>query len=168
MLKRVKKLIIITGLLLALLVVANQALAVDFCINTVNNAIGLSSASDIRVIIARIINIALGFLGIIAVILIIYAGWLWMTAGGEADKIDRAKRILTGAIIGLIIISAILGDLVFSAYKRIYETKDFMTLIKGHGGIIDIYDSLLISSITFYFLIQLTGSSNSSHSIIFP
>ena len=71
-------------------------------------------------------------------------------------------------IIGLIIISAILGDLVFSAYKRIYETKDFMTLIKGHGGIIDIYDSLLISSITFYFLIQLTGSSNSSHSIIFP
>src|SRR3989338_8813523 len=104
MLKRGKKLIIITGLLLALLVVANQALAVDFGINEVNNAIGLSSASDIRVIIARIINIALGFLGIIAVILIIYAGWLWMTAGGEGDKIDRAKRSLTGAIIGLIII----------------------------------------------------------------
>ena len=64
-------------------------------------------------------------------------------------------------IIGLIITGAIIGDMIFSVYKRAYNTKDFMTLIKGHGGIIDIYDSLLVSSITFYVLILLTGLSSS-------
>ena len=74
-------------------------------IDSVETAIGLSR-TDPRIIIARIINIALGFLGIIAVGLIIYAGWLWMTAGGEAQKIEKAKKILIGAVIGLLIILA--------------------------------------------------------------
>lgn len=65
---------------------------------------GLSKAVDIRIIIAQIIRIALGFLGIIAVGLIIYAGWLWLTSAGNEEKIERAKKILQNAVIGLIII----------------------------------------------------------------
>jgi len=65
---------------------------------------GLSNALDIRIIIAKIIRVVLGFLGVIALALIIYAGWLWMTSGGEEEKIEQAKKILTNAVIGLIII----------------------------------------------------------------
>jgi len=65
---------------------------------------GLSNSQDIRIIIAKIIRVILGFLGIIAVFLIMYAGWLWMTSEGNEEKIEQAKRILTNAVIGLIII----------------------------------------------------------------
>lgn len=64
---------------------------------------GLGTA-DPRILIARIINVALGFLGIIAVGFIIYAGFLWMTSQGNPEQIEQAKKILIGAVIGLIII----------------------------------------------------------------
>jgi len=38
--------------------------------------------------------------------LIIYAGFLWMTAGGNPEQVDKAKQWLTNAIIGLAIILA--------------------------------------------------------------
>lgn len=69
----------------------------------VQNETGLGNA-DPRILIANIIRVVLGFLGIVAVVLIMYAGWLWMTAAGEADKIDRAKKVLISAVIGLVII----------------------------------------------------------------
>ena len=56
------------------------------------------------VIVAKIIQIALGFLGIIAIALIIYAGFLWMTSNGNEDRIAQAKTILKNAAIGLVII----------------------------------------------------------------
>jgi len=65
---------------------------------------GLSNAQDIRIIIARIIRVIIGFLGIIAVGLIMYAGWLWMSSEGNEEKIEQAKKTLTNAVIGLIII----------------------------------------------------------------
>ncbi|MBU1783548.1 hypothetical protein KKA77_03115 [Patescibacteria group bacterium] len=58
---------------------------------------------DPRIIVANIIRMIFGFLGIIAVCLILYAGWLYMTAGGEEDKVEKAKKILIGAVIGIII-----------------------------------------------------------------
>ena len=58
---------------------------------------------DIRVIM-RIIQIILGFLGVLAVLIILYGGFVWMTAGGDAKKIEQAKRILVNAAIGLVII----------------------------------------------------------------
>lgn len=82
---------------------ARFALAADFGLDQVSNTINLSQA-DPRVIIARIIQIALTFLGVIALVLVIYAGFLWMTSGGEEEKISRAKKILRDALIGLIII----------------------------------------------------------------
>lgn len=58
---------------------------------------------DPRVIVANIIRVILGFLGIIAVILIMYAGWLYTTSAGNEEKISQAKKILIGAVIGLVI-----------------------------------------------------------------
>jgi hypothetical protein len=51
----------------------------------------------------------LGFLGIIAVILILYGGFKWMTAAGDEGNIDTAKKIIAAGVIGLVIILAAFG-----------------------------------------------------------
>jgi len=60
--------------------------------------------TDVRIIIARVINVALGLLGVIAVALIVYSGFLWMTSAGNPDRIKKAKAVMINAIIGLLII----------------------------------------------------------------
>jgi amino acid transporter len=59
---------------------------------------------DIREGVMEIINVLLGFLGIIAIIIILWGGFRWMTAGGNEEKVGEAKKIITAGIIGLIII----------------------------------------------------------------
>lgn len=61
---------------------------------------------DPRAIAASVINVMLGFLGIIAVIIILLGGFKWMTAGGNEDKVGEAKKLIMAGIIGLIIILA--------------------------------------------------------------
>lgn len=73
----------------------------------VSSAIGLGT-TDIRVIVARIIRNFFALLGIVAVVLILYGGFLWMTSNGEESQIDKAKRVILNAVIGLaIILSAV-------------------------------------------------------------
>lgn len=72
---------------------------------TVSESFGGSSAEeDIRYKIVKIINTVLSLLGIIVVILIIYAGFKWMTSAGNEEAVTSAKKILKNAIIGLVII----------------------------------------------------------------
>jgi len=56
-------------------------------------------------IAGKIIGYALGLLGIVFVCLTIYAGFLWMTAQGNEEQITKAKKMITNAVIGFIIIS---------------------------------------------------------------
>lgn len=63
---------------------------------------GFGSA-DLLSIIGTVINVFLGLLGVIFLILIIYAGYRWMTAGGNDEQVNSAKRILINATIGLVI-----------------------------------------------------------------
>jgi hypothetical protein len=60
-------------------------------------------------IISAIINIFLGFLTFIVLLIMMYGGWLWMTAAGNEEKIAQAKKVLINATIGLIIILASWG-----------------------------------------------------------
>jgi len=61
---------------------------------------------SLPVTIGRLINQALALLGIIIVVLMVYGGFLWMTAGGNTAQVDKAKQILINATIGLIITMA--------------------------------------------------------------
>lgn len=54
--------------------------------------------------LVKIINTLLTFTGVIFFLILIYGGWLWMTARGNDSQIDKAKNILKEVIIGLIII----------------------------------------------------------------
>lgn len=71
----------------------------------VRGILALGSA-DPRQVIVNLINIALGFLGILAVVIIIFAGFRYMTSGGNEDARAQAKSMLMSAIIGLILIFA--------------------------------------------------------------
>ncbi len=62
------------------------------------------SSADPRIMIAGIVRIFLGFLGVIALGLMIYAGFLWMTSQGNSETIDKAKKIIVSALIGLVIV----------------------------------------------------------------
>ena len=59
---------------------------------------------DLRITIAKIIRTAMSLLGIVAVLIILYGGFKWMTSGGSDDAVGDAKKIITAGIIGLIII----------------------------------------------------------------
>mgnify|MGYP000867254138 CR=1 FL=1 len=57
-------------------------------------------------IIANGIQIFLGILGIVVVLIFLYAGWVWMTSNGDEEKIGMAKKMMVNASIGLVIILA--------------------------------------------------------------
>jgi hypothetical protein len=92
-------------------------------VQVISQPLGLPT-TDIRLVIARIIRIALGLLGIIALILTLYAGFLWMTAGGNEEQIDSAKKVLTNAVIGLAIILSAYAIVSFVISKLIGATTD--------------------------------------------
>ena len=64
---------------------------------------GLGSANLIDAI-QQIIRVALGFLGIIAVIIILLGGFKWMTAMGDDTKIGDAKKLIYSGIVGLVVV----------------------------------------------------------------
>lgn len=59
---------------------------------------------DVRQTVAQIINVALGLLGIVAVVIIVAGGFIWMTSGGNEEKVDKARDMIFMGIIGLAII----------------------------------------------------------------
>jgi hypothetical protein len=119
--KKFKKSIVV---ILSAIFVVSLALAVStpvLAITSANDLFGGSGIKDNmqatlglgnrdpRELAASIINVILGFLGIIAVVIIMLAGFKWMTAGGNEDKITEAKGLMTAGFIGLIIILASWG-----------------------------------------------------------
>ena len=88
--------------------------------NPETDGIKLSSA-DPRTVAVKIINVFLGLLGIIAVSLIIYGGFIWMTSGGNEEKVTQARRILRNATIGLAIILASWG-IVSLIFRKMADT----------------------------------------------
>lgn len=65
---------------------------------------GVSTPATMGHMIATVIQASLGLLGIIFLVLIISAGFKWMTASGNEEKATEAKDMIYRAIIGLIIL----------------------------------------------------------------
>jgi len=103
--------------IMALLVLPIFASSVSAQANTADQTFGITTVSEglngtldntksPTQIITSIINIALGFLGLIAVGIILLGGFKWMTAAGNEDKTTEAKQLLGAGVIGLVIILA--------------------------------------------------------------
>ncbi len=61
--------------------------------------------SDLEPIFGRVISIAIGFAGIAFFIMFIVGGFSYLTAGGDAGKVEGARKTLTYAIFGLVFIA---------------------------------------------------------------
>lgn len=101
--KTAKALFFVIALMAVFLFSNHPAMAQDtYGLSTLSES-GLAT-SNLMAIIARIINGFLILLGLAAVIIIIYAGVLWMTAAGKEEQVMKAKKTLINGVIGLIII----------------------------------------------------------------
>jgi len=65
--------------------------------------IGLGTR-DVRETVAQIIRVAMGLLGIVAVVIILIGGFYWMTAGGDEGRVETGKKWIFSGVIGLAII----------------------------------------------------------------
>ncbi|MFA5126701.1 MAG: Ig-like domain-containing protein [Patescibacteria group bacterium] len=79
----------------------------NFGTENLNNLL-VYSTRNIYQTVSNIINIILSFLGALAILFILYGGFLWLTSHGDRDKVQRAKMVIISAVIGILII--------FSAY----------------------------------------------------
>jgi len=110
--KALKKLAFIP--MLALLVVpmwlapvpASAAVDLTNQLEEVGEATGVETSRSLAEIIGGLVQAALGLLGIVLLVLILYGGFLWMTAGGNEDQVGKAKKIITNAVVGLVIVMA--------------------------------------------------------------
>lgn len=66
--------------------------------------LGLSTETDIRTIVTRVIQVILGLTGLVAVGFIIYGGVTYTTAQGNEAQVSKAKIILRNSIIGLVVV----------------------------------------------------------------
>lgn len=63
--------------------------------------------------IGRVIKFFLSLTGVVFLVLTVYAGFLWMLAGGSAEQVEKAQSIMKTAVMGLIIIVGCYGIVVF-------------------------------------------------------
>ena len=84
------------------IVVTNPFNAASRDVGNAQNKAGVGGGS-LEAIVGKIIQGILSLVGVIFFALMVYAGYLWMTAHGEEEKITQAKKMISGAIIGLAI-----------------------------------------------------------------
>lgn len=127
--KRKKISLIVSGLFLATLFfgLCHFALAQDVGTSTAE------IANYNRNMIAKIVNIILLILAAVDIGFIIYAGWLWMKSDGDEDKIIKAKKILLGAGVGLIILLLLFFIINWILSKMMVVSPPVSDYEKGKG-----------------------------------
>lgn len=90
--------------------------------NGIGNNLALGNKSPIATV-TSLINTAMIFLGVIAVGIILLAGFKWMTAGGGEEKITEAKKLMAAGVVGIVIILSAWGIAQFILSKAIEVTK---------------------------------------------
>ncbi len=79
----------------------------------------IKNFSSIETLFVEILKFLFGFLAIIAVIILVYSGFKYLTSLGDEKKTEEAKHMILYAIIGLIIIggAAIIANTVITLIK---------------------------------------------------
>jgi hypothetical protein len=98
-----KYILLVPIFLIGVFFVLSPALAQVSVDGNLGGTFGLTTRTLYSMVIS-FVNALLGFLGVIAVSVIIYGGYIWMTSGGVPEKVNKAKKILINAVIGLGII----------------------------------------------------------------
>ncbi len=118
---KIGKSILIISVLIALCLPV-FALAADtdpYGINaTAGEAKMKGSETDLPTIIGNAIGAVLSLVGVIFLVLMVYGGISWMLAGGNEEKVGKAKNLIINSIIGIVII--------FAAYAITYFVTDVL------------------------------------------
>lgn len=99
---------------LATPVVSHAIVVTSFSIESIGTQIGLGE-SDLKATVLNIIRLILGLMTLIAVTMIIYGGFRWLTAAGNEENVEKAKKIISAAVIGLIVILLAWAIVIFVA-----------------------------------------------------
>lgn len=80
----------------------------DSMLSNTGNQAGYAAATQTSFaeILGSVVKTALSFVGVIFLILMVYAGYLWMTARGDEGQIEKAETIIRSSIIGIVIATA--------------------------------------------------------------
>lgn len=127
-------------ILLALLLIIGGGLALagssvfaaaptTFSVESVGGQIGLGDA-DLKQVMLNVIRWTLGFVTLAAVGYMIYGGYLWLTAAGNEQRVEKAKQVILQAAIGLVII-LLAWAIVFFVVRTVANTT---TNTVGGGG----------------------------------
>lgn len=65
-----------------------------------------TEAPSVTTIIAGLLNAILAVTGVVFLIMIVYAGIMYVMSGGEEEKVKKAKRLLTYSLIGIVLIAS--------------------------------------------------------------
>lgn len=79
-----------------------SAQLIDFADNPANISGATAGEGSFRAIARKIVNFILYFLGLIATVMVIYGGFLYITSGGEDT--EKAKKVLMYAAIGIVVV----------------------------------------------------------------
>lgn len=91
--------------------------AVDVGLSDPNvSSLVLSNSSPVTTA-TKLINLAMTFLGLIAVVIILIGGFKWMTAGGNEEKTKGARDLIAAGIVGIVIILSAWGIATFVLQK---------------------------------------------------
>ena len=88
------------------------------------NGLGLPEG-DLLTTTLNLVDFVLGFFGLTAVIMIIYGGFTYLTAGGNEEKVESAKDTLRRAVVGMVIVmlSYAIVTFVFNVVNSGFVTK---------------------------------------------
>lgn len=84
---------------------ANQQAVCDAIGTGTDCNTGGNGASKLNSTIAGVINIMSVLIGVLAVIMIIFAGFKYITSGGDSGKVTSAKHTMIYALVGLVIVA---------------------------------------------------------------
>lgn len=95
-----KKVLLAASTLLVVPALAHAQVTID---QELGRTFNLGTA-DLEATVINIVQWALGLLALVAVVMIIIGGFRWITAAGNEEKIESAKKLISAAVIGLIIV----------------------------------------------------------------
>ena len=80
----------------------------------------LLQKGNIYQVTGQVVQGVLGFIGVLFIVMIIYGGFVWMTAGGDSGKVQKAKDTIIKATIGIVIILSSY-IIVFYIISKLYQ-----------------------------------------------
>ncbi len=86
---------------------------------TLQDPLQLNAEAPLEDLVARVIKSFLGIIGIIALVLFLYGGILWLTSAGNSSKVEEGRNVFVWAVLGLVVI--------FSSYVIVTFVFDKLT-----------------------------------------